>query len=130
MGLIELNFDDTPDVLPLIGMGQRTFVIKDVKAETDKNDDPITVVELEIDEPDSDENGMKAWDRFNFKYPIARTNFKRLVKAAGLDAVGSGVDSSDLIGCSIAAIVKHRTYKDDAGEVNEAVKIAKYLFDE
>lgn len=130
MGLIDINLDETPDTMPIVSAGIRTFTVKDIKPDTDKAGDPMHVMECEIEEPDSEENGWKMWDRFNFKYDIAKVNFKKFCKACGHGGSGSNVDTADLIGCTFKAAVKHKVLTDpDSGESREVANIGKYLFE-
>lgn len=131
MALIDLNLDDTPDRMLPISPGVRTLDIRDIKEEEDKNGDNVVIVECAVNEPDSDEHERRTWERFNFKYPAARVKFKQLVKSAGHSGTGEGVETSDLIGCTIQAIVKSRTYKDkDTGETVETAQVSKFLFED
>jgi len=126
MPLIEINLDETPDKLLPVSVGIRTLLIRDVT----QDDEGVVTVELEINEPDHAEHERRTWDRFDFKYPIARIKFKQLCKAAGHTGTGGGVDPSELIGETVQAAFKSRVYKDkDTEEMVETTNIQKYIFD-
>lgn len=128
MPLVEMNFDDTPDKMLPVEAGVRLFKITDFTEEENDLGEKIRIVELEVLE--GDDAGRKAWDRFNFKYKPAMVKFKQLVKSAGLPAVGQGIDSSMLIGQTVRAVVKPRTYKDKTtNETKETTQVAEYLFE-
>lgn len=127
--LIDINLDDTPDVMPTLKVGMRTLTIKDVKQDTDKNDKSFVNVEFEVEEPGSEEHGDKVWDRFYLEFKPAKVKFKQLCLSAGHGHGSGGVDTSELIGETVQALVKPRTYKDDAGEIQETTQISKYVYD-
>jgi hypothetical protein len=83
-----------------------------------------------VNQPDTEDHERLTWDRFNFKYTPARIKFKQLCKAAGHSGVGGGVEPSELIGCTVKAAIKDRTYQDkDTGETVATTQISKYLFE-
>ena len=127
--LIEINLDETPEVMPTLQTGLRILTIKDVEQQTDKNEKSFVMVEFEVEEPDSEENGDKAWDRFYLEFKPARVKFKQLCLSAGLGHGSEGVDTSELIGKTVRALVVSNTYKDGSGETVENTKIKKYVFD-
>ena len=127
--LIEINLDETPEVMPTLKVGTRILRITDVENQTDKNNKSFIMVEFEVAEPDSEENGDKAWDRFYLEFKPARVKFKQLCMSAGHGHGSEGVDTSELIGETVKALVKPRTYKDDSGEIQETTQISKYVFD-
>ena len=127
--LIEINLDETPDVMPTLKVGTRTLTIKDVENQTDKNNKSFIMVEFEVEEPDSSEHGDKAWDRFYLEFKPAQVKFKQLCLSAGIGHGSQGVDTSELIGQTVRALVKPRTYKDEAGEMQETTQISKYVWD-
>jgi hypothetical protein len=129
MATIDINLDDTPESLPPVEPGVRILTIKDIKEEESKQGDMQQVVELEVNQPDAPDHERKMWDRFNFKYPIARTKFKQLVLAAGHEGTGMGVEPAELIGTDVKAVVKPRVYKDPTTEeMVETTQVQKYLF--
>lgn len=128
--LIDINLDETPDRLLPVSAGIRTLEIKDVTQEENSEGENIITAELQVNEPESEEDSRKAWDRFNFKYAPARVKFKQLCKAAGHAGTGKGIDPSELIGCTVRAAFKDRVYKDkDTGEMIPTTQISKYIFD-
>lgn len=128
--MIDINLDDTPDKLQPVEVGIRILKIIDVTTEDNAQGEAIHIVELQVDQLEAPDHERKMWDRFNFKFAPARTKFKQLVKAAGHSGRGSGVDPSELIGCTVKASVKPRTYKDkDTDETVETTQVSKYLFD-
>ena len=129
MGIIDINLDETPEVMPTLQTGLRILTIKDVEQQTDKNEKSFVMVEFEVEEPDSEENGDKAWDRFYLEFKPARVKFKQLCMSAGIGHGSLGVDTSDLIGRTVRALVKSRTYKDESGETQETTQISKYVCD-
>ena len=132
MSMIEIDFDSTPDKMLPLAVGERTLIIKDVKTEPNPSnpDENITTVELQVNEPNSNEHERRTWDRFNFKYAPARVKFKQLCKSAGYNTTGQGIDSSELIECAVKALVKTRHYKDDDGKTVETTQIHSYIWDE
>ena len=127
--LIDINLDETPEVMPTLKVGSRVLTIKDVEQQTDRNDKSFVMVEFEVEEPDSPEHGDKTWDRFYLEFKPARVKFKQLCLSAGHGHGSEGVDTSELIGETVKALVKPRTYKDDSGEIQETTQISKYVFD-
>ena len=130
MPLIAINLEETPEKLPPIEVGIRTLRISDIKEMNDKQGNSFQSVEFEVDQPGSPDQGRKGWDRFNFEYPAAKTKFKTLVLAAGLDASSpDGVDTSELIGKVVKASVKSRTYQyEETGETVHTTQISKYIY--
>lgn len=128
--LINVNLDDTPDVMPTLKVGLRTLTIKDADPEAvDRKGQTYLNVEFEVDEPDSDENGDKVWDRFYLEHKPARVKFKQLCNSAGIDGTSEGVDSSELIGTTVQALVVPNSYRDESGETVENTQIKKYVRD-
>lgn len=128
--LIDINLDDTPDKMLPIDIGVRTLDIMDITSEEDQNGDTIHIVQLKVNMPEADDHERMAWDRFNFKYLPARVKFKQLVKAAGHTGTGESVDPTELIGCTVKATVKPRTYKDKTtGEDVQTTQVSRYLFE-
>ena len=128
--LIDINLDDTPDKMEPVEVGVRVLDIKDIVTEENSQGEQIHVVTLQVNQPEAIDHERMTWDRFNFKYAPARVKFKQLCKAAGHTGTGQGVDPSELIGCSVKALVKPRTYKDkDSGEMVDTTQVSKYLFE-
>lgn len=128
--LIDINLDDTPDKMEPVAAGVRIFDIVDIVSEENTQGETVHVVTLKVNQPEAEDHERMSWDRFNFRYPVARVKFKQLVKAAGHVGTGQGVDPSELIGCTVKALVKPRTYKDkDTGEMVETTQVSKYLYE-
>lgn len=126
--LIDINLDDTPDRIDPVAAGVRTLDIVDIVSEENSQGETVHVVSLKVNQPEADDHERMTWDRFNFKYAPARVKFKQLCKAAGHTGTGQGVDVSELIGCTVKAIVKPRSYKDkDTGEIVDTTQVGKYL---
>lgn len=125
--LVDINFDDTPLERPIVSIGVHTLKIVDI---TTKEDKPgVQNVEFVIVEPESDEDGVQCYARFDFQYGPARSLFKQLTRAAGLPATGQGIDTSELIGETVQGVFKENRYKDATGEWIESTQIARYVYD-
>jgi len=126
--LIDLNLDETPDDIPLVTPGVKTFDVLDIEVQQNAEGEDVQVVSLQVNMPDTEDHERRLWDRFNFKYEQQRVKFKQFCKSAGISS--GQPDSADLIGATVKAIVKPRTYQDkDTGETMEARNVQKYLFD-
>lgn len=127
---IDINFDATPDEMPVVSEGVHTFEVIDVEEKTDKNQDPYQAVSLKVVEPGEEDHDRRQWERFNFKYDIARILFKKFVKACGFDTTGqAGVDPGDLIGCTFEGRIVHKIEEDpdDPEETITRANIRKYI---
>ena len=130
MVLIDINLDETPDKMEPVAAGIRIFEIKDIVSEENTQGGTVHVVTLQVNQPEAEDHERMTWDRFDFKYAPARVKFKQLVKAAGHVGTGQGVDPSELIGCTVKAVVKPRSYTDkDTKEVVETTQVSRYLFE-
>lgn len=126
--IIDINLDETPDELPQIQTGIRILEIKDIEDKELPDGDTVHIVKLAVAEPDADDNELQTWERFNFKYPIARVRFKQLCTAAGHEGGSGGVDTSELIGCTLRASIIPNTYTDkDSGEMKTNSKVKDFL---
>ena len=126
--IIDINLDETPDEMPQIATGVRILEIRDIEDQEDINGDTVHIVKLSVAEPDADDNELQTWERFNFKYPIARVRFKKLCLAAGHEGGSGGVDPADLIGCTLRASIVPNTYTDkDSGEMKTNTKVKEFL---
>lgn len=133
MPLIEIDFDATPDKMLPLSVGLRTLDITDIETSEDEKNpgSMIVTAEFKVNEPDSEEHERKAFDRFHLHYAPARTKFKQLCKSAGHGATGKGIDASDLIGCTVKALVAPNHYKDkDTGETVENTQTKRYVWDD
>ena len=125
--MIDINLDDTPDRIEPIEVGIRVLTVVDIEEQEDKNGDVVHVVQLKVNEPDAPDHERMGWERFNFKYEIARINFKKFVKACGHTATGQGVDPADLIGCTFEGRVVNKDDTDADGEPIVRSNIKKYI---
>ncbi len=126
---IDINFDDTPDEMPVVSAGLHTFEVLDIEEKEDKNGDSYQSVALKVVEPGEEDHDRRHWERFNFKYEIARINFKKFVKACGGVAAGQGVDPADLIGCTFEGRVVMKDDTDQDGEPIKRSNIKKFICD-
>lgn len=124
---ININLDDTPDEMPVVSAGEHVLEVLDIEEQEDKQGDPVHVVALQVNEPGEPDHERKCWNRFNFKYEIARIMFKQFVLSCGGDASGSEIDPSELIGCTCRARFGSRTYQDADGETVETTQIKKFF---
>jgi hypothetical protein len=128
---ININLDETPDKMLPVEVGIRTLDVKDVSEGTTAAGDQKWTAELEVNEPDAEDHERKMWDQFILKHAPARVKFKQFCKSAGHPGTGEGVDPADLIGCTVKAVVKPRTYEDqDTGETVETTQVKSYIFEE
>jgi hypothetical protein len=129
--LIDINLDDTPTELPPINEGVRLLHIDDIETKEKDDGGVYYNVCLSVNEPDAEDHERKGWERFDFQYPMARTQFKNLCLAAGHSGTGEGVDLTDLIGCDVKCIVAPRVYKDKTtGEQKQTTQVKKWLHGE
>jgi len=124
---IDINFDSTPDEIPVVSAGLHVFEVLDVEEKNDKNGDPYQNVSLKVVEPGEEDHDRRHWERFNFKYEIARINFKKFCKACGYVATGQGVDPADLIGCTFEGRVVVKDDTDADGEPIKRANIKKFV---
>ena len=124
--LIDFNFDEEPDSVPQISIGDHTLLVKDIKDAESKAGNAIKVVELQVQEG-SEEDGLMTWDKFNLDNGFARAKFKNFLKSVGYESGGSGkVDPSTIIGCTVNAFFKPNPYTNDAGVLVEATQVGAY----
>ena len=125
--MIPINLDETPDKVQLVNPGTRVLKVVDVTANETAAGTVYNAI-LSVEEPGVEDNGRHVYDRFDFQYEKARIRFKQFVVACGHKGLGSGVDTSELIGANVRAVVAPRTYEDkDTGQTEEARNIKKYI---
>ena len=127
---IDINFDDTPDDMPVVSEGVHVFEVLDVEEKEDKNGDSYQSVSMKVVEPGEEDHDRRHWERFNFKYAPARVKFKNFIRSCGHDGSGAGVDTTELIGCDCKAVVASRNYTDkDSGDQVTTTQVKKFLYD-
>lgn len=124
---ISINLDETPDEMPVVSAGVHVFEVLDIEEKEDKNGDSYQSVALKVVEPGEEDHDRRHWERFNFKYEIARINFKKFIKACGHTASGMGVEPADLIGCTFEGRVVCKDDTDNDGEPIKRANIKKYI---
>lgn len=129
MPLIEnFNYDEVPDEIPQVNPGLRVLDIDDVEPVGNPEGNTIYNVTFSVNEPDAEDNGVKMWNRFDFKYPRAMVGFKKMCKSAGVS--GHPIDTADLIGCTVKATVVAGSYPDkNTGETVETRNIKRFHSD-
>jgi hypothetical protein len=136
MVMVDINVGDVPEVSLPLGSGLRTFDITDLHLElNEKHSADEVVVELKVNEPESEEDGRPTFDRMILKFAPARTKFKQLLLAAGHSGQGSlsQIESEfpEIIGTTVKGVVSSRTYVDkDTGKTESASQIKKYVWEE
>lgn len=131
MAVIKKNFADVPDKVKPVPAGEYLFLIE--KADIEEIDKgklagkQALVVQLKIDDPESESNGRVVFDRMTIDTELGDVVMKQLQKAAGLVPGPDGLDTDDLVGKHVRGLVKNRTYKNDAGETVEAANVKQYL---
>ena len=126
---IQINLDETPDSIPVVSTGIHTFEVLDIEEKEDKNGDSYQMVSMKVVEPGEEDDERRHWERFNFKYEIARVGFKKFVKACGHTATGEGLEPSELIGCTFKGRVTHKDDTDEDGEPIVRSNIKKYILE-
>jgi len=125
---LNINFEEVPDTFEPVKPGIYTCMIEDVKVGPSKSGKSQRLeVFLVIDNEGGEEHGRKMKDYISLDYP---TSLKQIMYSAGLNPSDAGVDTEDLIGATVRACVKSRTYTDkDTGEVKETSSISEYIWD-
>ena len=130
---IDVNFDDVPDEVKPLAAGIYTFRVISAVIEPTKKDETKekVVLGLEVDMEGSEYHGRKHFEHIGFSSDRGRTTLKQIMMAAGVPTGPNGLDVDDLIGQTLQARIKARTYKDpDTGEIREAAGVAGWLWRE
>jgi len=126
MPRLDMNFDDVPDeIVPLEPGIYRLGVAEAPKVEP-TNDGTSTklVVRFEVIEPEKFK-GRALQDHISIKM---LTRIKRLFLSAGLKPGASGIDTEELTGAEVRALLKERSWKDpDTGETRVSVRVDDYI---
>ena len=123
---LDTNFGDVPDEFEQIPPGTYLLEVKAAPQIMPTNDGKSTkmVVEFAVVE-DPKLNGRNLQDHISMKM---LTRIKRVFLAAGLKPGAAGIDTEELVGRRVKAIVIHNTYRDkDSGEERESARIKDYV---
>jgi len=126
MPRLETNFNDVPDEFEQIPPGTYLLEIKAAPQVMPTNDGKSQkmVVEFAVVE-DPKLQGRNLQDHISMKM---LTRIKRVFLAAGLKPGVDGIDTEELVGRRVKAVVVHRTYRDkDSGEERETARIQDYV---
>ena len=125
--MIDINFDVVPDQILPIDAGIYPLEISEVSQEpTAKGDSEKLVVTMKVSDPGNPNDGRTIKSHIGFKNPVM---LKQLAMAAGLNPGSGGFDSSELIGKTVKAVIKPRTYRDqDSGEQKETSEVKEFIW--
>lgn len=127
MPQIDINLETTPDEFPNISVGVHLFEVIKYEEDADDEGNAVHAFQLKCLATGPDE-GLLAFERFNFKYKPAQIKFKHFVVSAGLAAT-NGVEAADLVGKTVRGIVKPNIYTDkNTGEQIEKTQIKDYAW--
>ena len=130
MPLLKTNFDEVPDEFLPVPAGVYLLEVKSApKVEPTKDGKSQKVVaEFAIVENENPQlNGRTLQDHISVKM---LTHIKRLFLAAGIKPGADGIDTEELSGKRVKALVAIETYRDkDTQEEREASRIRDYIVD-
>lgn len=127
---LNVNFENVPDeVLPIpAGIYTCTILTTPEIQPTVNGNGQKLVVDLQINDDESDQNGRRLTDNISLKN---QTRIKRLAKSAGLSPGADGLDLEELEGAVVTVKVTNRTYTDkSSGELKESYNVSDYLFED
>jgi len=125
---LNVNFNDVPDVIKNIDPGKYLLEVAKVPAlEPSKSG---TGQNLIIDFRVSTEGefyGRSVRD-YIFLNEFGLVKAKQFIKGCGCSITSDGINTEELLGCKIDALLVKSAYKDDAtGETIENTKVSKYV---
>ncbi len=129
MPLINANFDDIADEVKPIPAGIYTFEIISADIEPTKKDPNKEKVVLKLQVTDGEQQGRQQFEHIGVSNDRGLTTLKQVAMASGLAVGAAGLDTTDLVGRTLQARIKARTYQDpESGETKEASGISAYLW--
>lgn len=128
MPKIQVNLNDVPDKVPQIAPGEQVLEIIKAEMAVSKKGNNMLVIEFKVNNDSSKDHGRAISDYIGgLDKDFGQVRLRRLCKSAGMTDL-SAVDTSDLVGKSVKAILAPSTYTADDGTTQENTKIKDYLF--
>ena len=126
--LIKANFDEIADEVFPIPPGVYTFNILEASVEETKKDPTKDKVVLKMEVVGGEHEGRQQYEHIGISSDRGLVTLKQIILACGLTP-GLDLDTSDLVGQTLQARIKARTYTDaESGEVRETSSVAGYLW--
>ena len=125
--LIQGNFQAVPDeILPVPAGIYNCRIMKIPQIEPTKDGmKEKVVIELKVDCPENPgAHDRLLWDHIG---TAAQTRLKRVFMSAKLPIGTEGLNTDDLLDAIVKVRVKARSYKDDAGNIQETSGVDDYL---
>jgi len=129
MGRLDFNFNDVPDRIAPITPDiyeLEVATVPEVKPAKSGNGQNM-IIDFRVSS-EGDFKGRSIRD-YIFLNDMGLVKAKQLLKSAGVAISTSGINTEDLLGARVKAVVVANVFKDaNTGEDVEGAKISKYIF--
>ncbi len=128
MPRLDINFEEVPDVILPITPGK--YVLEIAKVHTlepaASGNGQNLIVDFRVD--DDGEFKGRAQRDYIFLNEFGLVKAKKLIKGCGLTVSSSGLDTEEMLGRKVNALLVASTFKDkETGETVSNTKVSKYL---
>lgn len=125
---IDVNFSEVPDEIKPISPGQYELEVAEVPTvePTEKGTGQNLIVNFRVSN-DGEFKGRAIRD-YIFLNEFGLVKAKNLIKHSGLEISSSGLDTEELLGRKVNALLTSATYKDKlTEEVRQTTRVSRYV---